>query len=114
MPSRQSWVNLGLGCVLCGVGHSLPPRAGAAHLTSAPQVQLCNGHECPGNVVKHRVTFTEAHSSTAPGSVLGPRVGTGGHMAPRGSPAAGTWLGHNGVAYCGMGVPETGGREPGQ
>lgn len=70
-----------------------PPGAGAAHLTSAPRVQLCNGHECPGNMVKQRVTFAEVHNGTAPGSVLGPRVGAGGYTAPRGSPATGAWFG---------------------
>lgn len=40
--------------------------------------------------MKQRVIFAEAHDGTVLGSMLGPRVGAGGHTAPRRNPATGT------------------------
>lgn len=76
---------------ICPVlGWSLSPTGeGPSHLTSASQVHL-QWAQCPGNVVKQRVIFAEAHDSTVLGSVLGPRVGAGGHTAPSRSPPIGT------------------------
>lgn len=74
------------------LGWSLAPtRTGLSHLTSVLQVHL-QWAQCPGNVVKQRVIFAEAHDGTVLGSVLGPRVGAGGHIAPSSSLPTGTSL----------------------
>lgn len=57
MSFRQPWVNPGY--VLCWVDYSHPQLQGLA-TSPVSQVHL-QWAQCPGNVVKQRVIFAEAH-----------------------------------------------------